>query len=132
MKAGSPFIFLQHTTLDMVLPKVPFLLALLNTLSGTVYTNCCSFKDGHILICTDNILVSDLSSLVPARGAPALHLVIATHLPSHLGARLDPVWPLGLVSCTVLAVCLGCPNANLHIPDVSTNNLSLDKPVTSY
>ena len=30
------------------------------------------------------------------------------------------------------AVCSGCPNANLHIPDLSTNNLSLDKPVTSH
>ena len=49
-----------------------------------------------------------------------------------LGARSDLVWPLGLVSCTVWAVCLGCPNANLHIPDVSTNNLRLDKPVTSH
>ena len=84
MKAGSPFIFLPHTTLDIVLPKVPFLLTLPNTLSGTVYTNYCSFRDGHnISFRTDNILVSDWSSmcgplcLVPTRGALALHLVIA-------------------------------------------------------
>ena len=139
MKAGSPFIFLLHTILDMVLPKVPFLLMLLNILSGTVYTNCCNIDVVHVLCSVlTAFLVSDWSPRVaPCAWPPLAVLRLCSDyrcpcvVPCVRGRTRSGLWawyPLPLLGC-LFGVSRMQPYTSLIF---STNNLGLNKPVTSH